>query len=155
MRLPVVLLLPLVLRELGQAPRQEHPSSSPSEKPKNARPMAMAERAAIATRGIRQRNHKSMNATDENCKLYSISVPRCFMANMGMRRYRRVKLRPNATQRSFGYFLRDLAASDCIRPFMLGAAAITFAFSFFGFLVSRFPRCSPLAMDQSSGPERA
>lgn len=28
----------------------------------------------------------------------------------------------------------------------LGAAAITFAFSFFGFLASRLPRCCPLAM---------
>lgn len=28
----------------------------------------------------------------------------------------------------------------------LGAAAITLVFSFFGFLASRLPRCSPLAM---------
>jgi len=38
---------------------------------------------------------------------------------------------------------------------MLGAAAITFGFCFFGFLASRFPCCSPLAMILSSGPERA
>ena len=38
---------------------------------------------------------------------------------------------------------------------MLGAAAITLDFSFFGFLASRFPRCSPLAMVLSSGPGRA
>ena len=32
----------------------------------------------------------------------------------------------------------------------LGAAAITLAFSFFGFLASRLPRCSPFAMQVSS-----
>jgi hypothetical protein len=37
-----------------------------------------------------------------------------------------------------------------MRFFMLGAAAIVFAFSFFGFFFSRFPRCSPLAMMQYS-----
>lgn len=38
---------------------------------------------------------------------------------------------------------------------MLGAAAITFGFSFFGFFFSRLPRCSPLAIIRSSGSERA
>src|SRR5579871_230098 len=38
--------------------------------------------------------------------------------------------------------------SGCHVPasFRLGAAAITFALSFFGFLASRLPRCCPLAM---------
>jgi hypothetical protein len=31
-------------------------------------------------------------------------------------------------------------------PFVDGAAAIVFAFSFFGFFVSRLPRCSPLGI---------
>ena len=53
------------------------------------------------------------------------------------------------------YFLRSLADSVCMMPFIVGAAAITFGLSFFGFLVSRFPRCSPLGMVQSSGPGRA
>ena len=54
------------------------------------------------------------------------------------------------------YFLRVLAASDCINPFKLEAAALTFCFSFFGFFASRFPRCSPLAMfspPARSGPD--
>jgi hypothetical protein len=38
---------------------------------------------------------------------------------------------------------------------MLGFAAIVLGFSFFGFFFSRLPRCSPLAMVLSSGPERA
>lgn len=50
------------------------------------------------------------------------------------------------------YFLRVFAASDRTSPFRLGAAAITFCFSFFGFFASRFPRCSLLAMVQSSDP---
>jgi hypothetical protein len=49
-------------------------------------------------------------------------------------------------RRDPSYFLRDFVASDCIRPFMLGAAALTLDFSFFGFFASRFPRCSRLAM---------
>jgi hypothetical protein len=47
---------------------------------------------------------------------------------------------------SFGYFLPGFAASDRIRLFMLGAAALTLGFSFLGFFASRFPRCSRLAM---------
>ena len=31
-------------------------------------------------------------------------------------------------------------------PFVEGAAAIVFVFSFFGFFASRLPRCSPLAI---------
>ena len=34
-------------------------------------------------------------------------------------------------------------------PFVEGAAAIVFVFSFFGFFASRFPRCSPLAISAS------
>lgn len=67
----------------------------------------------------------------------------------------RAKLRPGAACRLFHYFFRDFAASDCIRPFILGAAAIDLGFSFFGFFFSRLPRCSPLAMALSSSPERA
>src|ERR1700759_3911817 len=36
-------------------------------------------------------------------------------------------------------------------PFWLGAAAIVFIFSFFGFLASRLPLCSPLAMSTPPG----
>jgi hypothetical protein len=36
-------------------------------------------------------------------------------------------------------------------PFWLGAAAMVFIFSFFGFFASRLPRCSPLAMSMSPG----
>jgi len=49
------------------------------------------------------------------------------------------------------YFFLDFSIPGCIRLFMLGAAAMVFGFSFFGFFFSRFPRCSPLAMVQSSG----
>jgi hypothetical protein len=34
-------------------------------------------------------------------------------------------------------------------PFVGDAAALSFGFSFFGFLASRLPRCSPLAMSVS------
>jgi len=54
-------------------------------------------------------------------------------------------------RKSASYFFEGLAALSWAIPFALGAAAITFGFSFFGFFFSRFPRCSPLAMVQSSG----
>jgi hypothetical protein len=34
-------------------------------------------------------------------------------------------------------------------PFMDGAAAVVFGFSFFGFFASRLPRCSPFGMSAS------
>ncbi|MEJ1936316.1 hypothetical protein WDZ92_39490, partial [Nostoc sp. NIES-2111] len=39
-----------------------------------------------------------------------------------------------------------------ISPFVEGAAAIVFGFSFLGFLASRLPRCSPFAMWSSGLP---
>ena len=45
------------------------------------------------------------------------------------------------------YFL-DLAIEATV-PFVEGAAALSFGFSFFGFLASRLPRWSPLAMSVS------
>ena len=42
------------------------------------------------------------------------------------------------------YFL-DPALEPAV-PFVEAAAAMVFGFSFFGFLDSRLPRCSPLAM---------
>jgi hypothetical protein len=47
---------------------------------------------------------------------------------------------------SYQYFLRGFAASECTRPFMLGAATFTLGVSFFGFFASRFLCCSRLAM---------
>lgn len=65
---------------------------------------------------------------------------------------RRAKLRLDAAG---DYFFPPFGDADWIRPFMLGFAAIVLGFSFFGFFFSRLPRCSPLAMVLSSGPERA
>ena len=47
-----------------------------------------------------------------------------------------------------GYFFLVEPTPDCRlpTPFWLGAAAIVLILSFFGFLVSRLLRCSPLAM---------
>src|SRR5687767_14730693 len=42
------------------------------------------------------------------------------------------------------YFLDPIV--EAVVPFVEGAAAIVFCFSFFGFFASRLPRCSPLAM---------
>jgi hypothetical protein len=36
-------------------------------------------------------------------------------------------------------------------PFVEGAAALVFGFAAFGFLASRFPRCSPFAISASPG----
>jgi hypothetical protein len=36
-------------------------------------------------------------------------------------------------------------------PFVEGAAAMVFGFAAFGFLASRFPRCSPFAISASPG----
>ena len=48
------------------------------------------------------------------------------------------------------YFFFPEPKVGCQLPvFWLGAAAITLIFSFFGFLASRFPLCSPLAMSIS------
>ncbi len=51
------------------------------------------------------------------------------------------------------YFLDTVIEATV--PFVEGAAAIVFVFSFFGFFASRLPRCSPLAMSASPdvGPE--
>jgi hypothetical protein len=43
-----------------------------------------------------------------------------------------------------GYFLEPVLEPD--EPLVEGAAAIVFGFSFFGFLASRLPRCSPLGI---------
>jgi hypothetical protein len=49
-----------------------------------------------------------------------------------------------------GYFFLSARISGCHVPILrLGAAAITFGFSFFGFLASRLPLCWPLAMTSS------
>jgi hypothetical protein len=49
-----------------------------------------------------------------------------------------------------GYFFLSARMSGCHVPILrLGAAAITFGFSFFGFLASRLPFCWPLAMTSS------
>jgi hypothetical protein len=46
-----------------------------------------------------------------------------------------------------GYFFLSARMSGCHVPILrLGAAAITFGFSFVGFLASRLPFCWPLAM---------
>lgn len=42
------------------------------------------------------------------------------------------------------------APLDPAVPFIEGAAAIVFGFSFLGFFASRLPRCSPLGMCRSS-----
>lgn len=44
---------------------------------------------------------------------------------------------------------RSYFFAELMMPFVLGAAAIVFTFAAFGFLVSRLPRCSPLAMDRT------
>jgi hypothetical protein len=44
------------------------------------------------------------------------------------------------------YFLDPLLVLEPAVPLIEGAAALVFGFSFFGFLASRLPRCSPLAM---------
>ena len=45
----------------------------------------------------------------------------------------------------------SLEVAVSVPVFWLGAAAIVFSFSFFGFLASRFPFCSPLAISISFG----
>jgi len=47
------------------------------------------------------------------------------------------------------YFLLSEARPGCHAAFWLGAAAITLIFGFLGFLASRLPLCSPLAMSIS------
>src|SRR6202035_5304413 len=51
------------------------------------------------------------------------------------------------------FFLPDpkFGCQPAAAPFWLGAAAIVLTFSFFGFLDSRLPFCSPLAMPLSLG----
>ena len=49
------------------------------------------------------------------------------------------------------FFLPEPKVGCQPAPFWLGAAAITLIFSFLGFLVSRLPLCSPLAMSISLG----
>src|SRR5215211_3157138 len=50
-----------------------------------------------------------------------------------------------ASVRSECHYFLELAIEATV-PFVEGAAALSFGFSFFGFLASRLPRCSPLAM---------
>src|SRR6267143_5762468 len=54
--------------------------------------------------------------------------------------------------RCFYFFLPDpnVGCQHAAPPFWLGAAAIVLTFSFLGFLDSRFPFCSPLAMPFST-----
>jgi hypothetical protein len=71
----------------------------------------------------------------------------------------RPPVRPYSSVISIGrenYFFFGFVNIDCIGlVFALGAAAITFGFSFFGFFVSRLPRRSPLAMVYpSDDPDR-
>jgi hypothetical protein len=47
------------------------------------------------------------------------------------------------------YFLDPVL--ELIDPFVEGAAALVFGFAAFGFLASRFPRCSPFAIYSSPG----
>ena len=56
-------------------------------------------------------------------------------------------------QSRVAYFFLPEPNSDCRfpTPFWLGAAAMVLILSFFGFLVSRLLRCSPLAMSLSLG----
>ena len=49
------------------------------------------------------------------------------------------------------FFLPDPKSGCHPAAFWLGAAAIVLIFSFLGFLASRFPFCSPLAMSISFG----
>src|SRR4051795_13090293 len=49
------------------------------------------------------------------------------------------------------FFLPELRVGCHPAVFWLGAAAITLIFSFLGFLASRLPLCSPLAMSISLG----
>jgi hypothetical protein len=53
----------------------------------------------------------------------------------------------------FYFFFPDpkFGCQPAAAPFWLGAAAIVLTFSFFGFLDSRLPFCSPLAMSLSLG----
>ena len=54
------------------------------------------------------------------------------------------------SSKAAGYFFLSARMSGCHVPILrLGAAAITFGFSFFGFLASRLPFCWPLAMTSS------
>ncbi len=60
----------------------------------------------------------------------------------------RKQVRATATRADLGvasYFLEDPPLEPAA-PFWEGAAAMVFCFSFLGFLASRLPRCSPLAM---------
>jgi hypothetical protein len=52
----------------------------------------------------------------------------------------------------FYFFLPpNVGCQPAVAPFWLGAAAIVLTFSFFGFLDSRLPFCSPLATLFSTG----
>jgi hypothetical protein len=55
-----------------------------------------------------------------------------------------VRIRPSALRHYF--FLPELKLGCHPAVFWLGAAAIVLIFSFFGFLASRLPFCSPLAI---------
>ena len=52
---------------------------------------------------------------------------------------------PDAPATCHAYFLEELPVGAAL-PFWEGAAAIVLGFSFFGFLDSRLPRCSPFAI---------
>src|SRR5688572_19193280 len=64
---------------------------------------------------------------------------------------RMARLVSSPSHGSESYFFLPEAKPDCRlpTPFWLGAAAMVLIFSFFGFLVSRLLRCSPLAMPAS------
>jgi hypothetical protein len=61
-----------------------------------------------------------------------------------------LKLLP-AEAGNYYFFFPDpkVGCQPAADPFWLAAAAIVFTFSFFGFLDSRLPFCSPLAMSLS------